>query len=183
MSLSGALAALLLDGPAHGYQLKAILEAELGPLWSAKASQVYLVLGRMERDGLLTRRRIHQETRPDRQLLKLTPKGRHVGMSWLLEGGSSEEIVVRLAVARVALPSRLPEIAAAIRDERMSTLKELRALRTGSSQGFQREAVDAEIGHVSSDLRWIASIEEGASELVARERAVKRPLIRLAHHA
>src|SRR6266508_3301151 len=76
MGLQGVLAGLLLDSPAHGYQLQATLAAELGPLWVTRASQVYLTLGRMQRDGLVTARRVRQSTRPDRQLLELTARGR-----------------------------------------------------------------------------------------------------------
>ena len=72
MSLSGALAALLLTGPSYGYELHTTLEAELGSLWATRASQVYLTLCRMTRDGLVTSERIHQDTRPDRQRLTLT---------------------------------------------------------------------------------------------------------------
>ncbi len=44
MALREVLCSLLLDGPAHGYQLQVTLEAELGPLWVTRASQVYLTL-------------------------------------------------------------------------------------------------------------------------------------------
>src|SRR6266705_2503941 len=106
MALREVLCSLLLGGPAHGYQLQARLEAELGPLWVTRASQVYLTLGRMERDGLASSRRVRQATRPDRQLFELTERGRAVARRWLDGPGSPDEAVVRLAVGRLVDPGR-----------------------------------------------------------------------------
>src|SRR6266705_2682093 len=118
MALREVLCSLLLDGPAHGYQLQATLEAELGPLWVTRASQVYLTLGRMQRDGLVVSRRVRQAARPDRQLLRLTERGRAVATDWLFAPGPAEEIVVRLALARLVLPDRFAELATLILEER-----------------------------------------------------------------
>src|SRR6266487_1236391 len=92
MALREVLCSLLLEGPAHGYQLQVTLEAELGPLWVTRASQVYLTLGRMQRDGLVVSRRVRQANRPDRQLLRLTARGRAVATDWLFAPGPAEEI-------------------------------------------------------------------------------------------
>lgn len=54
MSLQSALTALLLAGPSHGYALQARLESELGPTWRVRTSHLYLMLGRLERNGLVT---------------------------------------------------------------------------------------------------------------------------------
>src|SRR6266508_604763 len=114
VGLREVLAGLLLEGPAHGYRLHATLEAELGPLWQTRASQVYLTLGRMERDGLASSRRVRQATRPDRQLLELTERGRALAERWLSGPGAPDEAVVRLA----ALRDRAAEVAVAPRGHR-----------------------------------------------------------------
>jgi DNA-binding PadR family transcriptional regulator len=171
MGLQGALAALLIPGRAHGYQLQATLEAELGPLWVTRTSQVYLTLGRMVRDGLVTTRRVRQATRPDRQLLALTSAGREVAYEWLLEPGPAEEIIVRLAVARLVAPNRFEELAGSIADERSAVLQRLRALRTQSEQGFQHEAVEAEILRVQGEIRWLAAVRERHAEILRRPPA------------
>src|SRR2546425_1375123 len=127
MGLRGVLAGLLLQGPAHGYKLRATLEAELGPLWVTQPSQIYLTLGRMQRDRLVTSQRVRQLTRPDRQLLQLTDQGRAVAKAWLFEDATAEEIVVRLAVGRLAVPGQFAELAEAILEERSAALRALRA--------------------------------------------------------
>lgn len=173
MSLLGCLSALLLKGPSHGYELKTTLEAELGPLWMTRASQVYLTLGRMVRDGLVNSRRIRQTRRPDRQLLGLTAKGRELGYEWLFEPDDPDEIVVRLAVGRLVVPDRFKELITAIVEERAARLRQLRQLRATVDQGFQKEAVDAEIHRVQADLRWVESLAERISALITRPRAVR----------
>lgn len=173
MALSGALAALLLPGPTHGYELHATLEAELGTVWVTRPSQVYLTLGRMGRDGLVVSQRIHQQTRPDRQLLTLTDAGRRMGEDWLTRG-PSDELVVRVAVARLVARDRFATLLATMAEERTETLHRLRAERTSDFGGLRAEARDAEIRAVEAQVRWLASVREHAHELVARPRA--RPI-------
>jgi DNA-binding PadR family transcriptional regulator len=168
MGIQGILAGLLVGGPAHGYQLKATLEEELGPLWVTSASQVYLTLGRMQRDGVVSSRRVRQERRPDRQLLALTASGRALAAEWLFESDDPDESVVRLAVARLVVPDRFAELTEIIAEQRSTALTELRSLRRDATQGFQREAIDAEIQRVQADLRWTAAVRDHAEAILKR---------------
>ncbi|MGO9177788.1 MAG: PadR family transcriptional regulator [Candidatus Limnocylindrales bacterium] len=181
MGLSGALGALLLAGPSHGYELHATLEAELGSTWMTRPAQVYLTLGRMGRDGLVTSQRIHQETRPDRQRLTLTDEGHRAAEQWLADG-PPDEAVVRLAVARLVVPERLPSLTAAMIDERTAALHRLRAARADDEGGFRAEARDAEIAAVEAQLRWLDALRDHLDEIVARPR-VRAPDERAAQSA
>lgn len=171
MGLRGALAALLLEGASHGYRLTATLEGELGPLWVTSASHVYLTLGRMQRDGLLSSRRIRQQTLPDRQLLSLTPAGRAAAERWLYESDDPDENVLRLAVARVVAPKRFTDVVTTIIEQRSAGLAELRQLRAEAGASFGREAIDAEIHRAQADLRWAASLRDRAPAVVALPKA------------
>ena len=175
MALQQALAALLLSGPSHGYQLMATLGAELGPLWETRASRVYLTLARMEREGLVTSTRVRQDARPDRHLLRLTQHGRGVAERWLEDQGPPDDAVIRLAVARLVIPHRFEAVAAAIASQRAAGLQRLRELRRRATEGFQPEALDAEIARAQSDLRWLALVRERHQEIVARPAAQRRP--------
>lgn len=167
MGLQGALAGLLLLGPAHGYELHTRLAAELGPLWVTKPSQVYLTLGRMQRDHLVTATRVAQQRRPDRQLLALTASGRHVAHRYLEQAGPRDELVVRLAVARLAGPDWFADLAEQLLAERSAALRELRAVRGTVEGGFQREAVEAEIQRTQAEVRWLAGVRDRAAAIVA----------------
>lgn len=179
--MQGALAALLLVGPSYGYQLQATLEAELGPMWETRASHLYLTLGRMQRDRLVTAARVRQGSRPDRTLLRLTASGRAQAESWLQ---SHSDLVVRLAVARIAAPERFEDLVEAAVEDASAMLARLRSLRRSLGDGFQAEAVDAEIARVQAELRWAASVRDRSAELIARPRAtLRRGVIRETHSA
>lgn len=184
MALAGALLGLLLSEPAHGYQLQATLEAELGPLWETRASQVYLTLGRLERDGYVVATRQRQEKRPDRQLLQLTVRGRVAALEWLDGVDSGHDLVVRLAVARLSTPERFEEIAQRTVEARQAALRRLRSLRRDMTDGFQAEALDAEVKRVEGEVRWASSVLDGAARILARPAARRRrrslPEVRLA---
>ena len=171
MSLGDALAALLLRGPAHGYELRAVLEAELGPLWVTRPSQVYLTLGRLARDGLIHGTRIPQEGRPDRTTFSLTAAGRRVGKAWLAGPGSSEEIPVRLAIGRLVDPARFAELVETIAAERREALRRLRAVHAEARDGFAPEALEREIRQVEADLRWLETVGRYADAIAARPAA------------
>jgi DNA-binding PadR family transcriptional regulator len=181
MNLQGALAALLLTGGRHGYELVTTLEAELGPVWSTRTSQVYLTLGRMARDGFVRSRRVPQPTRPDRQLLTLTDAGRGLAEAWLWEPSGADEIVVRLAIARIAMPNWFGGLAEAIGRERTAELHRLRTARRGlpADEGFGQDALEREIRRAEADLRWVTRLRESATAIVARRRARRRAILSL----
>jgi len=174
MSLQGVLGGLLLAGPAHGYQLQATLEAELGPLWVTRASQLYLTLGRMRRDGLVAARRVRQATRPDRQTFELTTRGRTAARAWLLDPGEDADLVVRLAVARLLGPETFRELVGTATAARTAALRTLRSLRDEAAGGFQRQAAEAEVFRVQAELRWLTHVRDRADEIVAAPRGARR---------
>ena len=53
--------ALLASGPAHGYELKRRYDALFGAVWDPiNVGQIYVTLGRLERDGLVTHTEVPQ---------------------------------------------------------------------------------------------------------------------------
>jgi DNA-binding PadR family transcriptional regulator len=78
------LLALLAGEASHGYQLRARLALALGPLADAlNDGQVYVTLGRLEKSGLVTSKRVGQADRPDRKVYALTPAGHDRVAEWL----------------------------------------------------------------------------------------------------
>lgn len=171
MSLQGALAALLLRGPAHGYDLQATLDAELGPLWATRPSQVYTTLGRLIRDGIANSQRVPQANRPDRHVFTLTDDGREFGKRYLFEEGPAEELVVRLAIARLVMAHRFSELVDVMSDQRSAELHGLRHLRSASERGFQTEAIGIEVSRIEAELRWLDKLRSRAAEVTSRPPA------------
>jgi len=174
MGLPEAAAALLILGPAHGYELITILAGELGPIWEVRPSNLYLILGRMERDELIERERVAQDGKPDRQLLKLTPEGRATAARWLSEPGSVSDFLLKIAVARVVDPDRMAGLASEMARLQAATLAQLRALRSEVTGGLQAETVDLEIGLTQARLRWLSAIRDRAPALALRPRGQRR---------
>ena len=51
--LTGALLALLVQGPSHGYELASRLQRQLGSSWPIHGTSLYRMLKRMHKDGLI----------------------------------------------------------------------------------------------------------------------------------
>jgi PadR family transcriptional regulator, regulatory protein AphA len=69
--------------PAHGYDICLRLSEEIGSIWRLSKSNIYALLVRLERDGLVTHERVGQENLPAKNIFKLTKKGMEVYKDWI----------------------------------------------------------------------------------------------------
>ncbi len=76
----------LLAGPTSGYDLHKEFATSLANFWSAKLSQIYPTLKRLEADGLVTSEAAASSIGPERRLYGRTPKGERALIAWLEEG-------------------------------------------------------------------------------------------------
>jgi DNA-binding PadR family transcriptional regulator len=76
---------LLLSGERSGYDLKTAADEGVGYVWTAAKSHVYAVLPRLVDGGYATVRTVAQERRPDKQVYRVTKKGREEFVRWLEE--------------------------------------------------------------------------------------------------
>jgi PadR family transcriptional regulator, regulatory protein AphA len=72
-----------------GYELRKVTETSVGYIWRPSKTQLYVVLLRLLRSGLVTRRKVHQLDRPDKQLYQITEAGRVAIREWL---GRDEDV-------------------------------------------------------------------------------------------
>ena len=79
MAIRHGLLALLDEGPAYGYQLKAAFEERTGGTWLLNIGQVYTTLARAERDGLVAHLEVDDE---GRVIYEITAAGREVVARW-----------------------------------------------------------------------------------------------------
>ena len=78
------LLALLARDASYGYELRARLALALGPLAEVlNEGQVYVTLGRLEKSGLVSSKRVGQADRRDRRVFELTAAGRKRVAAWL----------------------------------------------------------------------------------------------------
>ncbi|GAA4505175.1 PadR family transcriptional regulator [Actinoallomurus oryzae] len=82
--MRSVLLALLAKESAHGYELKQALEQTFGPAYpSPNIGQIYVTLGRLEKDGLVRGEDVTQSNRPNKRVYELTPAGREAVAEWL----------------------------------------------------------------------------------------------------
>jgi len=74
---------ILTLGEAHGYDICRRLQKGIGPIWTLGKSQVYALLSRLERDGLVAHERMGQENLPARNMFRITPTGEEVFREWV----------------------------------------------------------------------------------------------------
>src|SRR3954451_20044301 len=80
------LLALLAKEPAHGYELKQALETTFGSAYpSPNIGQIYVTLGRLEKDGFVRVVDVEQTDRPNKKVYYLTAKGREALTVWVDE--------------------------------------------------------------------------------------------------
>ncbi|HMA30221.1 MAG TPA: substrate-binding domain-containing protein [Casimicrobiaceae bacterium] len=129
--------ALLAGGQAHGYELHSRAERDLRPFWRIDFGQLYRVLHRALRDGLIVAAgREKSGQGPARTVYRLTPRGRAAVAAWLAEAAEDDdELTVKLTLA-AQRGGRLADVVAANRRRFGSRLQEAqRAWREARDSG------------------------------------------------
>ena len=84
MSLEMALLGFLSYRPMTGYDMKKMTD-NVGPSWTAPQSQIYTALHSLEKRELVTVEVVQQDTKPNRKLYHMTPKGEEALQEWMSE--------------------------------------------------------------------------------------------------
>ncbi|MGF7237273.1 MAG: PadR family transcriptional regulator [Frankia sp.] len=163
--------ALLDRGPAHGYELKRShdeLFGEVAP--PVNVGQIYVTLGRLERDGLVVHHTEAGLDRPDRKVYEVTDVGRKTLRDWLAETSDlpvgKSDVILKL-VAGLIFDGR---VAPAVVEHRSRCLDALRRLATlGSrldpSSGTSGVSVGdllrrSSVLHLEAELKWLDLVED-----------------------
>jgi len=73
----------LMDGSKHGYEIRQFMGDALDPTWFVGTSQLYLLLKKLEKSGLLESSLKRQDARPAKRIYRVTTKGRAAFLDWL----------------------------------------------------------------------------------------------------
>jgi len=179
MPIQHAVLALLAGGPSHGYELKTSFEESVGPQWGElNIGHLYQVLERLVRDGLVTRKQVTQDDRPDKTVYRLTAAGRKELERWLSapfvrRGGYRDDFFLKLFAASLLGRDALGEVTRVQREAYLGELKSLTELRAEHAQDpLVRLLVEAARLHTEANLRVVELAEAASDELV---RAESRP--------
>lgn len=78
-----AVLGLLTYGEQSGYDLQKSADRSVGYFWTPAKSRIYAILPRLVDAGLVRRRDVVQEGRPNKQLYRLTPSGERALRDWI----------------------------------------------------------------------------------------------------
>jgi len=174
MPIHHAVLALLEEGDSYGYELRAHFRQMVGPQWGdLNIGHLYQVLERLVRDGLVKKREVEQETRPDKVVYRITRAGHKELDEWLespfvRQGGYRDDFFLKLAAA-----SRLgrTQLNGVLRTQREAYLAELSALAQLRSRHDDEPLisllVEAAILHMEANLRVVELAEKNEKQLAA----------------
>ena len=91
-TLGYAVLGLLSREELSGYDLKRWMERPLGYFWSARHSQIYPELARLEEEGLVTHTLVVQSGKPDKKLYRITAQGLEALKEWVVQPPVSRSV-------------------------------------------------------------------------------------------
>jgi PadR family transcriptional regulator, regulatory protein AphA len=183
MSAKHALLGLLLDRPAHPYQLAGRLHQRLGPAWEVNSGQVYQLVKRLEADGLIGRVQASSGEPEDRHVYEITDDGVGEFERWFHQNGTAVRLCRRPLLVKVTFagPQRLNDALEKVDAyelecaQRLKEIAELRETLPGdgplvrAEQLLLRLNLSADIFQLEGELRWASHAREILSWLAIRE--------------
>lgn len=164
------LLALLAKEPAHGYELKQALEQIFGSAYpSPNIGQIYVTLGRLEKDGLVRVVDVEQSNRPNKKVYYLTAAGRELLDTWVDEPTEGPRVRDEFFMKLVLAPmTGIADRMAMINRQRRHYLGLMRDLNelAGRTDRDNRAAlllIEGAMLHLQADLDWLERCQEELS--------------------
>ncbi|MGO9569100.1 MAG: PadR family transcriptional regulator [Desulfomonilaceae bacterium] len=150
-------------GEAHGYDICLRLRKGIGSIWRLGKSQVYALLGRLEREGLVAHERVGQENLPARNIFSITPMGEEVFRKWVITPINHVrdmrlELLTKLWFARQVDPDHertLIEQQLAVCREKV---KRLEALKASCSTEIESRSIGFRLTVVHATVSWLEEL-------------------------
>jgi PadR family transcriptional regulator AphA len=169
-----AVLGLLTRRAMSGYDLKKAIETSVGYFWGPAKSQIYAVLPRLVEAGYATSKKVAQSQRPDKQVYRITARGREAFKEWIAEPPSPPQpnrnpLLLKLYFGDLSSPEKLAEHV----HERRVAAEQLKAELTAFDAGPHDPQLDfyanltRRYGHASANaiIRWA---DETLRELARR---------------
>lgn len=152
---------LLLDGPAHGYDLKRAHDDLLPGSKQLAFGQVYATLARLQRDGLIEVATTGKDAGPERSEYAITENGRIELADWLSipepAGPYSADDLVRKVVTALATGADVANFLARQRSTHLARMRELLEQQETEKSPAAQAAIDHAVFHLDADLKWLDS--------------------------
>jgi DNA-binding PadR family transcriptional regulator len=190
LSLAQMILGLLVDGPAHGYELRRCLAPFFGAGVALNAGLLYPALARLEAQGLVTKRSVRQERLPAKHVYTISAAGKREILGWLARS-ETEDRPVRYdffhrdpLLARVMFFRHLPRerVQAILRDQAKQAearCEDYARVRAGM---LARQADPYRLRILEFGLRyhrlrraWILDLLKNAESGLSRAPSARRP--------
>ncbi len=153
------LLALLVNGPAHGYDVKRAYDLRFAAIWGAlNIGQVYTTMARHERDGLVVHTTVAQDDRPDKKVYEITDAGRAALRAWLAKSEDppalKSDLVLKLVAARLTGTDTGP-IVALQRQRYLQARRDIDALDGAGVEPVHALLQEGAALHLEAELRWL----------------------------
>ena len=178
MYLDILVLAHLAHRPAHGYEIKKLVDMSLGSP-RLNNNVLYPALRRFEEAGAIEGELVPQQGVPPRRVFRLTEAGHDLLRSLLEEfpedlANSDEEFLTRLAFFHLVAPqARLDILAARQRAlrRRVDHLEEMARLAAaaGGDQPYVRSVLAFQLRLAETELSWVAELTAGEAGRLAQE--------------
>src|SRR5215210_4286400 len=122
------------------------MERPLGYFWSAKHSQIYPELARLEEEGHVTHKVVEQSGKPDKKVYRITPAGLQALKEWVIDPPASRPVRDELTLKTYSVWLADKEKAALLfreeelrHEEQLAYYEELRAWMEGEHENEVRD--------------------------------------------
>jgi DNA-binding PadR family transcriptional regulator len=164
------LLGLLAGRSRHGYELRSAFEELFGGTWPLNPGQVYMTLGKLEEEGLVSSEVVEQELLPDRRMYSITEEGAFQLKVWTAEPSDGpirirDEMVAKVLTAMVADSANPLDLIWAQRRNHLQAIAQLRDRKNDSEMSPATKLVlEGAILRAEADLRWLDLVEERIRE-------------------
>lgn len=158
--------AMLAKEPSHGYELRSALRNALGQLGEVmNDGQVYVILARLEKAGLVvSERAAGQADRSDRKTYELTAAGQQRVTDWLGELDWPKPDIAEFHLKLVAVAAaKLADPLVIVNAQRRELLRRLRIAQRAAmaepDQQISRLLLEGVVLRLQADVRWLEACE------------------------
>ncbi len=102
-TLGFAILSAVAREPMSGYDISRFFSRPFGFIWSAKHSQIYPELAKLQAAGLVCHEEVTQGGRPDKKIYRITEPGRSLLAEWVVRPASSSAPRQELAIKTLAV--------------------------------------------------------------------------------
>jgi PadR family transcriptional regulator, regulatory protein AphA len=155
-----ALLGILMSGPKHGYEMHSYFSSHMDQFWRLSMSQIYALLKRMEKKGVVTSKAELQNNKPAKKIFFITPTGKEGFLNWVY---SPVNHVRNLRIEFMAKLFFIKELklkrATDIIDKQIEILQEklhqIQPSKENTMDEFQKALHSFKIVQTSSAIEWL----------------------------